>query len=120
MIILASAIIISLSNSNVINKANEAVSKTNMAQIKQMAVMAWADAYLENANIKNEANRLEKIKETVEQSLINQGIDMTKYDIISTDNGVDVKELSDKESKLKYVYQIATKAWQEAYEERNS
>ena len=45
MIILAAAIVITLSNSGIINKANEAVEKTNLKQAQELAQVIWAEGF---------------------------------------------------------------------------
>ena len=87
MIILASAIIISLNNSNIINKANEAVDSSNLNQVQHAAALIWADAYLD-PDIDNENITASYIKSELEK----QGINTDGYAVIVEDNGVTVKE----------------------------
>ena len=47
MIILAASVVITLSNSGIINRASEATGKTNRAQIEQYASIVWADAFMD-------------------------------------------------------------------------
>ena len=82
MIILAAAIVITLSNSGIINKANEAVEKTNLKQAQELAQVIWAEGYLHN---KDE----EEIKGEIIAKL---GDAASKYDIIVRDKGVIVVE----------------------------
>ena len=82
MIILAATAILTLSNSGIINRANEAVEKTDLAQVKNLAALKWSEAYLRN----------EKDIETyVLNGLKNERINIDKYDITVTLNGVDVE-----------------------------
>ena len=54
MIILAAAIILSLSSNGIINRANEAVEKTDKAQVQTLANTIWMEAYLDGARTKSE------------------------------------------------------------------
>ena len=80
MIILAAAIVITLSNSGIINKANEAVDATNLKQVQELAQVIWAEGYLDN---KDE----EEIKGEIVSKL---GDAASKYNIVVTDKGVTV------------------------------
>ena len=83
-IILAASVIISLSNNGIIDRANEAVRRTNKAQIETLAQTIWADGYLEN---KTAAQIKEDIVEAV-------GKDEAKYySIVVTEQGIAVDEL---------------------------
>lgn len=72
MIILAAAIILTLNNSGIINRANEAVEKTDLAQVKNLAALKWSEAYLNNE---------EDIRKYVIDKLAEEGITTDKYDI---------------------------------------
>ena len=82
MIILASSIILTLNNSGIINKANEAVDKTDLAQVKNLATLKWSEAYLNNE---------ENIAKYVIEGLQDEGIITDKFDITVTEFGVDVE-----------------------------
>ena len=47
MIILAATVVITLSNTGVINRASQAVDLTNEASVQDLAALIWADAYLD-------------------------------------------------------------------------
>ena len=49
MTIIAGVIIFTLSDTNIFNKANEAVAKTNLNQIQTLVTTLWAEAYLDPA-----------------------------------------------------------------------
>ena len=83
MIILAGAIILTLNNSGIINKANEAVEKTDLAQVKHIAALKWAEAYLDDT--------VEDKEQYVLKELSEEGINTDKYDITVIKNGVDVE-----------------------------
>jgi len=61
MIILAAAIILSLNNAGIIGNANKAVEETDEAQLKNIAVLAWSDAYL----ARNEDSSIDLKTETI-------------------------------------------------------
>ena len=82
MIILAAAIILSLNNAGIINKANQAVQETDLAQVKHLATLAWSDAYLDGKT------KQVDLKAAVDEAL--KGIDTSKYTITVTEKGVDV------------------------------
>ena len=83
MIILAASVVITLSNTGVINRASEAVDATNEAQVQDLAALIWADAYMNN-------KRGEGLVEEVETKLLQQGITSDKWNIFVTDTGVSV------------------------------
>ena len=85
MIILAAAIVITLSNSGVINKANEAVDTTNLKQVQELAQMIWAEGYLDG-------DSTEEIQEAIETQL---GDAASLYDITVTDKGVEITAKGD-------------------------
>ena len=85
MIILAGTIIISLNNSGILEKANEAVEETNLANVKELTQMAWANAYAEGARTE------EELKAEVDKALEDNKVDVTKYKIKVTTSGVTVK-----------------------------
>ena len=82
MIILATSVMISLTNTGVINKADEAVGKTNFAQVQQYASLVWAEEYLNNKRgTQLESDVLDRLDEYKD-----------KYDFEITDNGINVTE----------------------------
>ena len=83
MIILAASVVITLSNTGVINRASEAVDATNQSQVQDLAALIWADAYMDNL-------RGEDLVEEVETKLLQQGITSDKWNISVTDTGVTV------------------------------
>ena len=83
MVVLAGAIILTLNNSGILTKAEEAVEGSNFAQVQQLAQLKWAEAYADGARTK------EKLEEAVTKGL--QGINTTAYNIEVTENGVTVE-----------------------------
>ena len=89
MIILAAAIILSLSSNGLIDRANEAVEKTDKAQVKVQASTIWAEEYLEL----KEGNITQEQFISVVKDRINKEIEKSsKYDIEVTLKGVAVEE----------------------------
>ena len=80
MIILAAAVVITLSNTGIINKANQAVDKTNEKQVQDLAALVWADAFMDG-------KRGEELKTEVETKLKDYA---SVYNITVTDTGVAV------------------------------
>ena len=82
MIILASSVVITLSNTGIINKASEATDATNLQQVQQLATLTWADGYMD-------ALRGNQLKDYV----LDQMKDYTDdFDIDVTDQGVEVNK----------------------------
>ncbi len=85
MIILAASVVITLSNTGVINRASEAVDLTNEASVQDLAALIWADAYMDN---KRDETLVEDVKIKLEQ----QGITEDKWNIIISNSGIYVAE----------------------------
>ena len=89
MIILAASVVITLSNTGVINRASEAVDATNIKEIQHLASLTWSESYLEG-------KRGEQLKNAVLESMNDyEG----NYNFEVTDKGVIVTEING-ESKL--------------------
>ena len=85
MIILAASVVISLSNTGIIDKAGQAVDATDAAQVQNLAALAWADAYMDNY-------RGNDLKTKVEEALTDAGVALTDYNITVSDTGVEVEK----------------------------
>ena len=83
MIILAASVVITLSNTGVINRASEAVDLTNEAAVQDLAALTWADAYMDNKRGTDLVNE-------VTTKLGEQGVTTDKWNITVTDTGVTV------------------------------
>ena len=83
MIILAASVVITLSNTGVINRASEAVDLTNEAQVQDLAALLWADAYMDD-------KRDEALVTEVTTKLGEQGITSDKWNIQVSNTGVTV------------------------------
>ncbi len=82
MIILAATVVITLSNTGIIDRASQAVKLTDEKQIQQIAELAWAEAYTDG--LRDEI----QIKEYIEDRLKENNVDTSKYNIIISGNGV--------------------------------
>ncbi len=85
MVILAGAIVLTLNNSGIINRAGEAVEQTNLATVKELAQLGWANAYTSGARTE------EELKARVDEALEDNKVDVTKYEIKVTTSGVTVE-----------------------------
>ncbi len=83
MIILAASVVITLSNTGVINRASQAVDLTNEAAVQDLAALTWADAYMDN-------KRGTELVSEVTTKLGEQGVTADKWNITVTDTGVTV------------------------------
>ena len=80
MIILAASVVITLSNTGVIDRASESVEKTTLSELKHYASLVWSEEYLAG-------KRGDELKLAVLDKLKDY---TTKYDIVVTNSGVDV------------------------------
>ena len=85
MIIIAGAIILTLSNSRIFDNANDAVGAYDLKQAQTIADLAWAEAYADGARTKSE------LEGPVKQALVDNGLG-NKYEAKVTEEGVTVKE----------------------------
>ena len=86
MVILAGAIVLTLNNSGIIDKATDAVEQTNLATVKELTQMAWAEAYADGERT-DEALKL-AVNNALKQNKITE--DMYKGYIINvTTSGVE-------------------------------
>ena len=83
MIVLAGAVIISLSNNGIIDRANDAVEKTNLKQVQTIAETLWAQGKLEGESP-------ETIKSNIIAAIGGENV-AAKYNINVTDTGVTVE-----------------------------
>ena len=84
MIILAASVVITLSNTGIIDKAGQAVSATDLKNVQDLATMIWLDVSMEGNKTDDE------LRNEVIAGLINQNVDVSKYDITVTENGIGV------------------------------
>ncbi len=81
-IILAASVVITLSNTGIIDKANNAVNTTNVKEVEQLAQLLWAEAYMEGKT------KAADIQAYIDSKLDQEIKDM--YDIVATEKGVTV------------------------------
>ena len=84
MVILAGAIVLTLNNNGIIDRASDAVEQTNLATVKELTQMAWAEAYA------NGARTQEEFQDAVGKALEANKVDLEKYGIVVTTSGVEV------------------------------
>ena len=91
MIILAGAIILTINNSGIINKASEAVDASDEATVKELAQLAWAEAYADGVRtVEDLADGTKGFKTRIEEALEKNKIDKDKYILNITTSGVEV------------------------------
>ena len=73
MVILAGVIILTLDNSGIINKAQDAVDQANLNEVKNVAQLAWAEAFLDGKTTKGE------LEQAVIDALAKQNITADYY-----------------------------------------
>ena len=83
MIILAASVVITLSNTGIINRASQAVDLTNEKQVQDLAALIWAECYLDS-------DKKADLENSVKTELAKQGITTDKWNIIVTNTGVTV------------------------------
>ncbi len=83
MIILAASVVITLSNTGIIDRASQAVDLSNERQVQDLASMIWAEVYLDES-------RTDSIEKVVKDKLADQGITDENWDIVVSGTGVSV------------------------------
>jgi len=86
MIILAGTIILSLNNTGIISKSKDAVDASDLKEVQQIAALAWSEAYIDKMT-----DDTVNIRQRVEDALKKNKVDITKYIINITDEGVNVE-----------------------------
>ena len=106
MIILAAAIIISLNNTGIIENSNKAVDETNEKTIVELANLAWGEAYA-NSRTTGKLASANYFQKSVEDALAQNDVDLSKYEVIAGEDGVQVFKKDDWE----YAYTASNDAW---------
>ena len=99
MIILAAAVIITINNTNIIEKARQAVREANLKQVKDLATVAWSEAFVKpvDADVtKNDAYYQKEVIDYLKANGMTEE-DLADYNIVATTEGVTV-ELNEDES----------------------
>ncbi|MBR6640737.1 MAG: hypothetical protein IKL08_00875 [Clostridia bacterium] len=81
MVILAASVVITLSNTGIIDRANHAVQLTDEKQVQDLAAMLWAETYLD-------PSKKDDIENVVKQELAEQGITEDKWNIEISNTGI--------------------------------
>lgn len=90
MIILAATVIITLSTTNIINKAQDAVDKTNLKQVEEAASLGWSEAYLKETNtVKDDAYYQTEVINYLKANGMTE-TQLAKYTITASRGGVSV------------------------------
>ena len=106
MIILAAAVIVSLSSNGIIDRANEAVDKTDEAQVKAYAQMIWADAFLDG-------KRGEELIKVVETKLKEIDVTPKTYTFYISDSGMEIQKFDIADWEFAYTYDQDEQRWSE-------
>lgn len=93
MIIIAGAIILSLTSNGIISKAKDAVSTSDEATVKELAELAWADAYIDGVRTVEDTDGVLGFRSRIEKALDEEQIDKDEFLINVTTKGVNVKLL---------------------------
>lgn len=83
--ILAATVIVSLSNSGIINKSSDVVKEYDLAQVRSMANMAWGEALMDQKVVVDS-----DYDAYVKQYLTNAGVDLNEYEVSAGASGVEV------------------------------
>lgn len=86
--ILAATVIVSITNSGIINSASDTVKSYDLSEVRSMANLAWAEALMDST-VTSDA----EYKNYVQNYLTNAGVDTTKYDVDVTSAGTSVVAL---------------------------
>ena len=84
MIILAASVVITLSNTGVIDRAGQAVDLTNEKQISDFAALVWSDAFMDGERTQS------GLESAVISALTTNGVNTNTLDINVTTSGVSV------------------------------
>ncbi len=81
MIILAATVVVSLTSSGIIDRANQAVKLTDEKQVQDLAALIWAETYLD-------PEKKEDIENVVKTELAKQGVTETDWNIQVSNTGI--------------------------------
>ena len=84
--ILVSTVIVSIVNSGIIDRSTSTVKNYDLAEVRSMANLAWAEALMDNTVVSDA-----DYENFVKQYLTNAGVDITKYEITASASGLNVK-----------------------------
>ena len=101
MIILAASVVITLSNTGIIDRANQAVQLTDERQVQDLAGLVWAECYLDPVKKADIVN-------SVKTELASQGVTEDKWNITVTETGVTVTSKANGNEEDEYGYLSGT------------
>lgn len=88
--ILAATVIVTITNSGIINQATDTVKIHDLSQVRSLASLAWSEALMDET-ITTDA----EYDAYVKQQLTNAGVNVSDYDISASINGIEVNKKSD-------------------------
>lgn len=88
--ILAAAVIISITNSGIINNTENAVKEHDLAEVRSLASLAWGEALIEYSGASDVTDAT--YETYVKTYLTNAGVVVNDYIITATASGVNVQE----------------------------
>ena len=91
--ILAATVVISIVNSGIINSSKDCVKSYDLAQVREIASLAWAEALVEFAGQSDITDA--EYDAYVKQQLTNAGVNIGDYNIGATSSGVPVTQNED-------------------------
>ena len=81
--ILAATVIVTITNSGIINRATDTVKEYDLSEVRSLANLAWAEALMDE-NVRTDA----EYDAYVKQQLTNAGVNIGDYNIGATSSGV--------------------------------
>ena len=85
--ILAATVIVSITNSGIINRATDTVKNYDLSEVRSLANLAWAEALMDE-NVRTDA----EYDAYVKGKLTNAGVNVADYNIGATSSGVTVTQ----------------------------
>lgn len=86
--ILAATVIVTISNSGIINRSEDTVKSYDLTQVRDMANLAWAEALIEYSGQSGVTDTT--YQDYVQTYLTNAGVDITDYNVTASMSGVSV------------------------------
>ncbi len=107
MAILTAVVVMTTNNSGIIKNSKNTVATTNLKQVQELAQVAWTNAQIEGKET------TEELDAAIKNSLTTSGVDVNKYNIVVTENGVNVTNKSENveivPDNTEYITSIKTK-----------
>ena len=93
MIILAASVVITLSNTGIINRANKAINLTNEKQVQDLAALIWTEEYTKMLEVGNVDEII--LENNVKGRLLANGINEDNWTIIVTSKGTTIRGIKE-------------------------